>query len=59
MSIDKNRIKRFKKINYENKKKNLWKRSSNNETYKNEKKEKKYTEQNNYLNDKNILEEKI
>lgn len=58
MSIDKNRIKRFKKINYENKKKNLWKRSSNNETYKNEKKEKKI-HRNNYLNDKNILEEKI
>lgn len=58
MSIDKNRIKRFKKINYENKKKKLWKRSSNNETYKNEKKEKKI-HRNNYLNDKNILEEKI
>lgn len=40
------------------KKKNLWKRSSNNETYKNEKKEKKI-HRNNYLNDKNILEEKI
>lgn len=37
-------MKRFKKINYENKKRNPWKRNSNNEAYKDEKKKKKNTQ---------------
>lgn len=57
----KNGVKRFRKTNYENKKRNPWKRSSNNEAYKDKKKkkEKKYAEQSNYSNDENVLVEKM